>query len=500
MRGPRLRARILLLALLNAALLAVGLGFFLRGELRREFDSLLFAGTRDRLETIARDLARELQTTPATERDTKLASLSVHHGAVFHLVTSDGQRIAGPDDAIPAAVRDRLRAPRRVGGPGGPRGERRGPPPGRRPGGTGPDSLRPQPANAPPMPDAPPFLVVAQADPPYWVGVRMPIHAPGSPEVVAGVLLLSASSFWTNPLFFDARPWLLLAAVAVGIGLACWLPFVAALTAEIERLRRGTREIAQGHFESVAPGHRGDELGDLSRAIAEMGARLRGHLQGQKRFLADVAHELRSPLGRMQLALGILEARVSDADRDRLRDLAEEVERLIALTDELLAFARAELAASRRAPEEVALAELAARAVQAEAKGAPEVRVTVPAGLRVRADADLLQRALANLVRNAVRYAAAAGPIEVTARTDGGAVLLVVADHGPGVPAASLPALFEPFYRVEAARERGPGGSGLGLAIVRAAAEACGGSVTARNRTPHGLEVELRLRIGPGGP
>ncbi|MCM2258639.1 MAG: HAMP domain-containing histidine kinase, partial [Vicinamibacteria bacterium] len=224
--------------------------------------------------------------------------------------------------------------------------------------------------------------------------------------------------------------------------------------------------------------------------------RLSGHLQGQKRFLADVAHELRSPLGRMQLALGILETRVSDADRERLRDLAEEVERLIALTDELLAFARAELAASRRAPEDVGLAELAARAVQAEAKGAAEVRVAVPEGLRVRADADLLQRALANLVRNAVRYAAAAGPIEVSARADGGAVLLAVADHGPGVPEASLPALFEPFYRVEAARERGPGGSGgsgLGLAIVRAAAEACGGSVAARNRAPHGLEVELRL-------
>ncbi|MCM2256639.1 MAG: hypothetical protein NDJ94_13330, partial [Vicinamibacteria bacterium] len=155
MRGLRLRARILLLALLNAALLALGLGFFLRGELRREFDSLLFAGTRDRLETIARDLARELQAVPVDERDAKLARLSALHGAAFHLVTSDGQRVAGPDDAIPGAVRDRLRAPRR-GGPGGPRGERRGPP---RDG-----------APAPPMPDAPPFLVVAEADPPYWVG------------------------------------------------------------------------------------------------------------------------------------------------------------------------------------------------------------------------------------------------------------------------------------------------------------------------------------------
>jgi two-component system sensor histidine kinase CpxA len=483
-RGPRLRTRILLLALLNGALLAAGLAVFLRGELRPEFDSLLFAGTRERLETIARDLARDLRTTPLAEREPLLARLGAEHGARFHLVTGDGTSVAGPHDALPPEVRERLRGSR----PGArPRPSRGGPPP-------RDAAARPGPArggDAPPMPDAPPFLVVAAGDPAYWVGVRMPIHAAGEAEPVAGVLLLSARSFWTNRLFFDARPWLLLAAAAVAIGLACWLPFVAALTAEIERLRRGALEIARGRFDAVAPGSRGDELGELSRAVAEMGARLAGHVQGQKRFLADAAHELRSPLGRMQVALGILETRVAAADRPRLQDLAEEVERLIALTDELLAFARAELAAGARPPLVVAVADLASRAVQAEAKDGPSIAIEVAAELRVRVDPELARRALANLVRNAVRHGA--GPIGIRAGSEGASAVIRVSDSGPGVPEASLPALFEPFYRVDPARQRG--GTGLGLAIVRAAAEASGGSVVARNRTPHGLEVELRLPL-----
>jgi two-component system sensor histidine kinase CpxA len=111
----------------------------------------------------------------------------------------------------------------------------------------------------------------------------------------------------------------------------------------------------------------------------------------------------------------------------------------------------------------------------------------------VTADADLLARALSNLLRNAVRYAGKSGPITVTARREQNEVLIAVADSGPGVPANDLPRIFDPFYRADASRDRATGGVGLGLAIVKTCIESCGGAVTCRNREPAGFEVTLRL-------
>jgi two-component system sensor histidine kinase CpxA len=105
-----------------------------------------------------------------------------------------------------------------------------------------------------------------------------------------------------------------------------------------------------------------------------------------------------------------------------------------------------------------------------------------------------LFRALSNLVRNAIRYAGQAGPILVSARSDGNETVITVADHGPGVPEESLEEVFAPFFRLERSRGRDFGGAGLGLAIVKSCVEACQGTVHAHNRQPSGLEVEIRLR------
>ena len=105
----------------------------------------------------------------------------------------------------------------------------------------------------------------------------------------------------------------------------------------------------------------------------------------------------------------------------------------------------------------------------------------------------LLGRALANLVRNAVRYAADRGPIEISARSAGDGVVISVADHGPGVAQEFLPRLFDPFFRADPSRTRETGGVGLGLAIVKSCAESCGGHVAAENRETGGLVVTLFL-------
>jgi two-component system sensor histidine kinase CpxA len=163
----------------------------------------------------------------------------------------------------------------------------------------------------------------------------------------------------------------------------------------------------------------------------------------------------------------------------------------------------------------VQLAEVAARVVAREAKEHGGIVLDVPAGLNVLAEPDLLARGIGNVVRNALRYASPisasaeaahsfrplqhadgrpAGPIVVSARREGENVLVSITDSGPGVPEDALHRLFDPFYRPEAARTRETGGTGLGLAIVKSCIEACGGTVTARNVQPTGLQVSFSLQ------
>src|SRR6185369_3188825 len=125
-----------------------------------------------------------------------------------------------------------------------------------------------------------------------------------------------------------------------------------------------------------------------------------------------------------------------------------------------------------------------------------EIIVEVEDSLAVLAQPELLARALANVIRNAVRYAGEAGPIVVSANREEDQVRITIADSGTGVPAESLDKLFDPFYRPESHRARATGGAGLGLAIVKSCVETCKGVVSARNLQPQGFEVLITLNAG----
>jgi len=475
-----LRMKALLLVALNLSLVALAAFAFAAAHARRPFDSWLLSAGRERLEGLARLLLLELPRTDAVERDALLERHSAEQGAVLLLVGNDGSRIAGPPLEIPEGVLARVRAPGRERGNAAPL------PPALPEPGSGRRGL-------PPLPGAPPFLVKTDGELRYWVGLRMPVPRPGSDEVVRGTLLVASRRFWTHPLFLDLRPWLAVGALAVAISLACWLPFFGRLAAALGQMTRATATIADGRFDVALATGRRDEFGRLARSIASMAARLETLVRGQKRFLADVAHELRSPLGRMQMALGVLEARAGAAGRPHLDDLREEVELMSRLSDELLAYARAELRPESLRLVRTNVAETALRAVRLEARDGADVRVEIAPELHVRADPDYLFRSLANVLRNSVRHAGAAGPIVVRARPEGDRVVITVADSGPGLPASSLTHVFEPFYRSEDSRDRRSGGTGLGLAIVRSCLEACGGSVECRNGDPAGLIVTMTL-------
>jgi len=262
-------------------------------------------------------------------------------------------------------------------------------------------------------------------------------------------------------------------------------PFLVAADAQHHAL--------EGRFDTRVDEDRRDELGRLGGAVNRMAVQLDRAATGQKRFLGDIAHELGSPVGRLQVAVGILEASAAPELQPAINDVREEVQQMSGLVGELLAFTKAGLKPRDAALDAVVLAPLAAEVLGREGGGAGTVTMDIPAQLTVRADAPLLARALANLVRNALRYAGDAGPVTVTARAEGAEIILAVEDQGPGVPADTLTRLGEPFFRPEFARTRETGGAGLGLAIVRSAVEACRGSVRFSNRDPRGFRAELRL-------
>lgn len=515
--NPRfsLSTKFALLALLNVAMLAVVFVIFVRWQLSEEFESFLMTTARERIGTVSRSLALELQQHDRAQWSKVLDQYSNEHGVTFALYRNDDTLIAGPKLDMPAVVVERLVRPPQRGGFGGGGGlfrEWKGPPPQTVLDPNNPRERELKSAEAelrqryiryvPYFNPSPPFLTIAEGDVPYWIGVRMLIPPNGpntSDEPVRATLLIVSSTFYSNPFFFQLKPWLTIGALAIAVSFLCWLPLVHGLTKSTAQMMRATSEIAEGNFDVHVSDARGDELGSLGSAINRMSARLATFTRGQKRFLGDVAHELRSPLARMQLALSILERKAGPDGQGYVRDLMEDVETMAGLTDELLAFAKAELSAGSIKLEPVTVLDAVQRAVRAEAREGATVDVNVAPGIAIMADSEFLFRSISNLLRNAVRYAGTDGPIQISAERRGNQVRVSVADSGPGVPEDALQKLFTPFFRIDASRNRRTGGTGLGLAIVRSCVEACHGSVECHNRKPSGLEVVMTFPSAAAG-
>jgi two-component system sensor histidine kinase CpxA len=193
------------------------------------------------------------------------------------------------------------------------------------------------------------------------------------------------------------------------------------------------------------------------------------------------------------VAVAILEERAGEGQRKYVEGLREEVTQMSELVTELLHFSKQGLIREKPDLVPISVGELVAKVKERESAGA-DVQFTGDGNLIVMAQAEGLTRALSNLIRNAIRYAGADGPIEIAAQRDGDDVLISVADHGPGLPDDVLDRIFTPFYRPDTSRSRDSGGAGLGLAIVKACVESSGGTVVCRNRAPSGLEITIRLR------
>ncbi len=278
------------------------------------------------------------------------------------------------------------------------------------------------------------------------------------------------------------------------------------LSAPIRRMQAGARALASDNLAvrvSVGLDGRRDELAVLAREFDAMADQLRATRAARTRLLRDISHELRSPLARMRVAVAL--ARRSPSDSARQTDRMErEIERLDALIGQVLKLARLQDESPRLDLEPVDLGELLTEIVsdanyEAAAKRG-SVRFAADAPIEVAANRELVRSAIENVLRNAIRYSPEGAAVEVDLRAFDDAARISIRDHGPGVPAADLARIFEPFYRVAESRDRDSGGEGIGLAITAQVLRAHGGGARASNRPDGGLEVVLELPRRPTLP
>ena len=294
--------------------------------------------------------------------------------------------------------------------------------------------------------------------------------------------------------------WRLLVLLAI-TALVCYF-LARSLTSPIGRLRRATRKFADGDL-STRIGNQikgNNELAGLAHDFDEMAGKIEALVGAQKNLLRDISHELRSPLARLGIALEL--ARQQESSAAQIKALARielEAERMNIMIGQLLNLTRLESGVNVVPVQKFDLQELLTNLVE-DANYEAKIRqcqvvYNAPGVAIYTGSEELLAQALENVIRNAVKYTADNTIVSVDLIGTAEFWTIQVADQGPGVPEESLPKLFEPFYRVAAARDRQTGGTGIGLAIAERAIKLHSGTITAKNRSQGGLLIEITLPI-----
>ncbi len=286
---------------------------------------------------------------------------------------------------------------------------------------------------------------------------------------------------------------------ALGIALVVLTLFsllvTLSITRPLSRLRGAVHDLGQTSYQQNSLARlavRRDEFGVLANDFNKMGARLQSLIGSQRQLLRDVSHELRSPLARLRIALALAERAEPEQRQALWPRLTRECDRLEDLISEILVLARVDAEQAHAEPVDLNALLGSVRKDAQLSVPEQEVRLEAEPGLTLQGWPTLLERAVDNLVRNALRFSPAGQPIEIRASREQEHLLLSVRDHGPGVAPEHLAQLGEPFFR--APGQDAPG-HGLGLAIARRAAERHGGTLVLENHPQGGFVARLELPV-----
>lgn len=284
---------------------------------------------------------------------------------------------------------------------------------------------------------------------------------------------------------------------ALAVALAIALPFARSIARPIERLARASEALGAGDLSARSGIARSDEIGKLAASFDAMADRIEALRRGERELIANAAHELRTPMARIRVTLGLIDTGDPKV-KERVGDMEAELAELDHLVSDVLLMSRIDAGALDLRREHLQARPIARRSAERTAMLDPARAITldVPEDLYLYADEALLLRVLDNLLANAVRYDTSGAPIELSAREEGAHVIVAVTDGGPGIPEAEAERIFTAFFRGGAASDK-PEGHGLGLALSKRIAEAHGGSirVAARPDGARGARIEVALPL-----
>ena len=275
----------------------------------------------------------------------------------------------------------------------------------------------------------------------------------------------------------------------------CWLAW-AGVVSPIRRIAASIALFGEGNLSTRVQSWRQDEIGQLARSFNQMADRLQKLIVSERRLLGDISHELRSPLARLKFAIKL--ARTTADSKTALDRIERDVDRIAALVADIVEFSFIECDPAAQVAGIAGLADIMDDvirdcAVEAETRGC---RIAVAGQLagEIVGNRELLRRAVENVLRNGIRYSPDHSTIDVSISENTHTAAITIRDYGPGVPGQALTQIFDPFFRVEEARNAMGGGSGLGLSIAKQAVQVHRGTITAENASP-GLRVQIILPL-----
>ena len=330
---------------------------------------------------------------------------------------------------------------------------------------------------------------------------RRPLDFLGSIKLKLGVVIVAAVGVTVAVVTIGGElelPPLVTALVALALALVLVQLLAHGMTYPLREMVAAARGMARGDYSRRVTATSRDEVGELARAFNAMAAELEQVDRLRRDLVANASHELRTPIGALQARLENLVDGVEEADHETMEGLLAQVQRLGALTDQLLDLSRLESGAVPLRVAEVGALELLERIAsdwrsRTTGRGVElEVRVDPP-DLALRADEQRLRQVIDNLLANAVRHSPSGGTVALRAAADGDRARLEVVDDGPGIPPGEAELVFERFYRSDQARSADEGGTGLGLAIARWIVELHRGSITVDSERARGCGIVVEL-------